>query len=240
MLEVRSVGAGYDGTRVLDGVTLSLDAGDRVALLGPNAAGKTTLVRVVTGLLEPDAGTVRVKGIDPALDRRAALRDVGVMWDGAPGPDHATPADLLSWARANHAVTADGADHLAAVGLDERRTDPLGTLSHGLRRRVELALAHVGDPDLLLLDEPTAGVDLPLKRDLWEAIRGNEDRGLLVATHDPTEVLAIATRVAILRDGAIPVQLDADHLRDQGVDQAKEQLTDLMGAPDPTSPGEAV
>lgn len=241
MLSVDGVTAGYRrGARVLDDVALRVERGDRVALLGLNGAGKTTLFRVIAGILEPWKGSVRVAGKDPSMSRREALQDVGIMWAHEPGPGEATPRHILRWANGidgGAAGRVETAIEWAEMGGFADR--PIAELSHGQRRRLELSLAVVREPSLLLLDEPTSGMDMVLKRGLWSKLR--EIDTALVATHDPMEVVAVASDVVVLHEGRVVLDAPLDTLPQSDVEEMMTVLSAWMekgaGLDAPSSPG---
>ena len=206
MIEVEGLRKSYGGRPVLDGIDLVVRPGEIVALLGPNGAGKTTTVEIVEGYREADAGTARVLGSDPRRGGPALRARVGLMLQGGAGLEpRATPRDLLRLYAAFHEGARRPDDLLEQVGLTEVAGTRVRRLSGGERQRLSLALALVGDPEVLLLDEPTAGMDPAARRDtrtLIASLRG-EGRTILLTTHDLGDVEALADRVAILHGGRI-------------------------------------
>ncbi len=206
----------YGGRAVLDGVDLAVRPGELVALLGPNGAGKTTLVEIVEGYRSPDGGTVRVLGETPG-DGALALRSrVGLMLQAGGLDPRSTPRDVLRLYAAFHAQGRDPEQLLALVGLEGAAGTRVRRLSGGERQRLALALALVGEPEVLILDEPTAGMDPEARRTTRGLISGlrAEGRAILLTTHDLVDVERLADRVAILHDGRIraegpPVELMA-------------------------------
>jgi ABC-2 type transport system ATP-binding protein len=195
----------YDGRTVLDGISLRVARGELVALLGPNGAGKTTTVEIVEGYRSPDGGTVRVLGSSPAGGAPALKSRVGLMLQGGGIDPRTTPRDLLRLYAAFHEAPKDPDVLLATVGLERAARTRARRLSGGERQRLALALALVGDPEVLILDEPTAGMDPEARRTTRELIAGlrAEGRAILLTTHDLGDVERLADRVAILHRGRI-------------------------------------
>ena len=219
MIEVEGLRKSYAGRVVLDGVDLTVGPGEVVALLGPNGAGKTTTVEIVEGYRDPDGGTARVLGEDPRRGGPALKARVGLMLQGGAGLEpRATPRDLVRLYSAFHAVARRPEELLERVGLATVATTRVRRLSGGERQRLSLALALAGDPEVLLLDEPTAGMDPAARRDtrsLIASLRG-EGRTILLTTHDLADVEALADRVAILHHGRIVASDTPEHLATAG------------------------
>ena len=195
----------YGDRPVLTGVTFSVGAGEVVALLGPNGAGKTTTVEIIEGYRTADAGRVEVLGVDPANGGPGLRARVGVMLqDGGVDP-RARPLELLRLFGALHSGGADPEPLLDTIGLRAVADTPYRRLSGGERQRLSLGLALVGRPELLILDEPTAGMDQEAKRMTRGLIGQLRDAGLaiLMTTHDLADVERLADRVAILHGGRI-------------------------------------
>lgn len=195
----------YGGRSVLEGVTLSVAAGEVVALLGRNGAGKTTTVEIIEGYRTADGGRVEVLGVDPAKGGPGLRARVGIMLqDGGVDP-RARPLELLRMFGALHAGGADPERLLDTIGLRAVARTPYRRLSGGERQRLSLGLALVGQPELLILDEPTAGMDQEAKRMTRGLIGELRDAGLaiLMTTHDLADVERLADRVAILHGGRI-------------------------------------
>jgi ABC-2 type transport system ATP-binding protein len=189
--------------RALAGVTLEVAAGEAVLLVGRNGAGKTTLLRIATGFLDPDRGTVAIAGISMASQRARAQRQLGYLPEHAPAPPELTVREHLKLrARQKGVADWDRAMQAAAVASEADRR--IGTLSKGFRQRVGLADALLGEPPLLVLDEPTSGMDPIQTRELREhLVAAARERGVLVSSHAVTDLEALATRVAVLKDGVL-------------------------------------
>jgi ABC-2 type transport system ATP-binding protein len=206
VVSLEGVSKNYGSTRALRGVDFRVRAGDVVALLGPNGAGKTTAVKLLLGLIQPNAGKVRVFGGDPTNPenrmRTGAMLQVGRVPETLRVREH---IDLFSSYYEKPMATADV---LAAAGLEKLGDRKFGDLSGGQRQRVLFALAICGDPDLLFLDEPTVGLDVEARRMLWDEIRRMVSRGktVLLTTHYLQEADALADRVAVINQGEIIAQ----------------------------------
>lgn len=208
MIEVAGLRKAYAGRMVLDGVDLAVRPGELVALLGPNGAGKTTTVEIVEGYREADAGTVRVLGRDPRRGGTALRARVGLMLQGGAGLEpRATPRDLVRLYAAFHDGDRRADDLIDRAGLGAVAATRVRRLSGGQRQRLSLAIALAGNPEVLILDEPTAGMDPEARRDTRDLVAGLRDEGrtILLTTHDLGDVERLADRVAILSGGRIVV-----------------------------------
>ena len=183
-VDIEGIRKNFGGLRALDGVNLHIKTGEIYGLLGPNGAGKTTLIRAIVGLVAPDAGTVTVLGRRmPDVDN---LRNVGYMTQQAAlYPGLSVEENLEFFAAINGAEKQGVTDALKLVRLDDRRKSVVATLSGGMRQRCSLACALVHKPKLLLLDEPTVGVDPQLRVQFWEDFRRMADNGttIIVSSH---------------------------------------------------------
>ncbi|MFB7909123.1 ABC transporter ATP-binding protein [Kitasatospora sp. NPDC056076] len=228
----------YGETLALDGVDLRVGPGECVALLGPNGAGKSTLVALTVGLLAPQQGTVRIMGGDPR--RAATRRRLGVAQQTLGFPNTLTVDELVRGAAVRGGLRATAAGPaLAELGLTELARRRVSKLSGGQRQRVQLAMALVTEPALLVLDEPTVGLDTRARRHFWEVLAERRAQGaaVLVTTHLIEESAALADRVVVLDRGRIladaPPQELVARLPDRtvtvrtGLDQ--EQLERLPG-----------
>ncbi len=197
------VSKNYGAIHALRNVQFHVRAGEVVALLGPNGAGKTTAVKLLLGLMPPDSGRIRVFGGDPTNPqnrmRTGAMLQVGRVPETLRVREH---IDLFS---SYYPKPMPLAEVLAAAGLEKLNDRKFGDLSGGQRQRTLFALAICGDPDLLFLDEPTAGLDVEARRGLWDEIRRLVDRGktVLLTTHYLEEADALADRIAVINKGAI-------------------------------------
>jgi ABC-2 type transport system ATP-binding protein len=195
----------YGDRAVLDGVSLAVAPGELVALLGPNGAGKTTTVEIVEGYRRADDGTVRVLGMDPRAGGRALRARVGLMLQGGGIDPRAQPRETLVQYGRFHADPRDPDELLDLVGLQAVARTRYRRLSGGERQRLGLALALVGRPEVVILDEPTAGMDPEGRAATRSIVAGLRDSGVgvLLTSHDLTDVERLADRVCILDGGRI-------------------------------------
>ncbi|TPG22428.1 ABC transporter ATP-binding protein [Sphingomonas koreensis] len=191
------------GNLVLDGISLDLVAGEVTALLGPNGAGKSTSVAVLTGRLAADKGQARLFGLDPS--RPAARARMGVMLQSAGLPDVLTVTELVTLQSGYYCRPRAVSETIALAGLQGLERRRAGALSGGQARRLQYALAICGQPDLLVLDEPTTGLDHDARRQLWETVRAEADNGVavLLTTHYLEEADALADRIVVIDAGRI-------------------------------------
>jgi ABC-2 type transport system ATP-binding protein len=195
----------YGDRTVLDGVSLTVTAGELVALLGPNGAGKTTTVEIVEGYRGADGGRVRVLGMEPASGGRALRARVGLMLQGGGIDPRAQPRETLVQYGRFHADPRDPDELLELVGLRAVARTRFRRLSGGERQRLGLALALVGRPEVVILDEPTAGMDPEGRAATRAIVAGLRDAGtaILLTSHDLTDVERMADRVYILAGGMV-------------------------------------
>ncbi|MFF8403234.1 ABC transporter ATP-binding protein [Streptomyces sp. NPDC015684] len=200
----RVYGGGFEAVR---GITFSVARGEIFALLGTNGAGKTSTVELLEGLAAPAGGRVRVLGRDPFRERAAVRPRTGVMLQEGGFPSELTVAETARmWAGCTSGARPE-AEALDLVGLAGRRSVRVQQLSGGERRRLDLALALLGDPEVLFLDEPTTGLDAEGRRATWELVRTLRAAGttVLLTTHYLEEAEGLADRLAILHEGRIAV-----------------------------------
>ena len=204
-ITVRGLVKRYAGRAVVDGIDLDVEPGEVFALLGPNGAGKTTTVEIIEGYRRRDGGTVSVLGVDPATGGSALRARVGLMLQAGGIDPRARPAEILSLYANFHAEPRDPRELLGVVGLETVASTPYRHLSGGERQRLGFALALVGRPELLVLDEPTAGMDPAARASTRELIRMLREDGVasLLTTHDLGDVERVADRVAIIDHGRI-------------------------------------
>ncbi len=196
----------YGDVEALKGLELSIAPGELLALLGANGAGKTTAVRLLLGLAKPTSGTVRVFGGDP---RDAATRArLGAVLQSARVPETLRVREHIELFSSYYPRPMKLADVLEAANLHGLERRKFGELSGGQQKRVLFALAICGDPDLLVLDEPTVGLDVEARRALWKQIRAFIARGksILLTTHYLTEAEALASRVVVVHRGTVAAQ----------------------------------
>ena len=202
-----------NGLLALDGISLEVQAGRFFGLLGPNGAGKTTLINSVVSLARPDSGRVEVFGWDAHREFREARRMIGVSPQEMNLDKFLTVEEVLLYHAGYYGVEKKKArerteELLERFGLVGKRKDRVNTLSGGMKRRVMFARALMHDPELLFLDEPTAGVDIELRYSLWEYIRELNRGGLtiLLTTHYLEEAEELCEEIALINDGRIAAQ----------------------------------
>lgn len=203
--ELTDVVKRYELRTVLDGIRLTVAPGQLVALLGPNGVGKTTLVEMLEGYRVPDEGTARVLGQDPRRGGPQLRARVGVMLQNGGLDPRTTPRDVLALYAALHDRPRDPATLMELVGLGAVARTRVRRLSGGEKQRLALAVALVGDPEVLILDEPTAGMD-PEARHATRTVIADlhaEGRAILMTTHDLGDVERLADRVLILNAGRV-------------------------------------
>ncbi|WP_396655262.1 ABC transporter ATP-binding protein [Microbacterium sp.] len=193
----------YGDTIAVDDVTLEIEPGEIVGMLGPNGAGKTTILSLIQGLRRPSSGTVRLFGGDPR-DARSRMRLGGTPQETAL-PETLRVGEVMDFVGRHFDRRTEPAELAEQFGLTEMLRRQTGSLSGGQKRRLSVALAFVGSPELVLLDEPTTGLDVDGRRALWEAIRAQHDRGVtvVVTSHYLEEIEALAERVIVIGEGRV-------------------------------------
>ncbi|MEI7845571.1 MAG: ABC transporter ATP-binding protein [Chloroflexota bacterium] len=199
VIEVRDFRKTYGNTVAVDGISFSVQQGEIFGLLGPNGAGKTSTMECLEGLRAPSAGSLRVAGLDPANESRKLGQLIGVQLQSAGLPESITPDEAMKFFCAYHNV-APRFDLLERLGLLEKRDTQFYELSAGQQRRLVLALAIAHKPQVLFLDEPTAGLDVATRVELHKIMREQQAGGttIILATHDMAEAEQLSDRVAIL------------------------------------------
>ena len=205
MLALRGIARAFGSRRAVVDVSLDVAAGEAVLLVGRNGAGKTTLLRIATWFLDPDAGEVTIDGVALARDRARAQGRMGYLPEHAPAPSELTVREHLALRARLKRVAPDGlARAIELAGLGDVVRQRIATLSKGFRQRVGLADALLGDPPLLILDEPTGGMDPIQVRQLRDHLAAAaRQRALLVSSHAVADLEPLATRVAVLRAGEL-------------------------------------
>ncbi|HEY7598145.1 MAG TPA: ABC transporter ATP-binding protein [Actinophytocola sp.] len=193
----------YGQVRAVDGVDLVIAPGEVVALLGPNGAGKSTTVDMLLGLTKPDAGTVTVFGASP--HEAVADGSIGAMLQGGALLDDATVGETVAMVASLHRKPLPVAEALRRSGIEDLASRRCNKLSGGQKQRVRFAVALVSDPDLLVLDEPTAAMDVASRRDFWRSMHSFTESGrtVLFATHYLEEAETYADRVVLMRSGRV-------------------------------------
>lgn len=223
----------YGTVRAVDGLSLRLHPGETVALLGPNGAGKSTTLDLLLGLKQPDAGTVSVFGTGP---REAIVAGrVGAMLQSGGLMDDVTVAELVKLSCSLHPRPYKAADVMARAGIAQIADRKVNKLSGGQAQRVRFALATAGDSDLIILDEPTTGMDVSARQAFWATMREQADQGrtVLFATHYLEEADAIADRVLVLHRGRLLADGTAAEIKARA--GARRIAFDLEGTVDATA-----
>ena len=204
-VEISGLVKRYGRTTAVDGLSLRAEQGAVTAVLGPNGAGKTTTVEICEGYRRPDSGTVRVLGLDPVADARALRPRVGVMLQSGGLPPAARPGEYLRVMARFHAHPVEPALLLDRFGLSDCQRTTVRRLSGGQQQRLSLAAAVIGRPELVFLDEPTAGLDPQARHATWDLITGLRAAGaaVILTTHYMEEAQRLADRVAIIDHGRL-------------------------------------
>jgi ABC-2 type transport system ATP-binding protein len=217
---VRDLRKSYGDLEAVRGIDFEVASGEVFGLLGPNGAGKTTTVEILEGYRNRSSGIVSVLGHDPQQRVRDLRERVGIVLQSTGMYRHITPREALRHFAGFYPRSRDVEEVIAITGLEEKADAQVRTLSGGLQRRLDLALALIGDPELIFLDEPTTGFDPAARRNAWSVIRSLQDLGktILLTTHYLDEAQALCDRVAIVKDGRIlaegaPGELGAASLR---------------------------
>jgi ABC-2 type transport system ATP-binding protein len=220
-VKVRELRKSYGPVGAVRGIDFTIEDGEVVAILGPNGAGKTTTVEMIEGFRRPDTGSIEVLGQDPA-NRGARLLDrIGIVLQDGGIEGELTVEEAIEAQRRPYRSPMSADEAIDLVDLGEKRDQRIKRLSGGQRRRLDLALGMVGNPDLLFLDEPTTGFDPAARRRSWEAIRGLSAKGttVVLTTHYLEEAQELADRVIVMAEGSIVADGPPDTLgeRNPGV-----------------------
>jgi ABC-2 type transport system ATP-binding protein len=204
-IEVTDLHKSYGSLEAVRGVSFEVQPGEIFGLLGPNGAGKTTTVEILEGYRERSGGSVRVLGKDPQVRDRRLQERIGIVLQSSGFYPRVTVREAVSHFSKAYPAPRDPDETIALVGLEEKADARTKDLSGGQRRRLDLALALIGDPELIFLDEPTTGFDPAARRNAWEVIRSLQDLGktILLTTHYLDEAQALCDRVAIVKEGRI-------------------------------------
>jgi ABC-2 type transport system ATP-binding protein len=207
-LEVRDLRKSYGANEAVAGISFRIEPGEVFGLLGPNGAGKTTTVEILEGYRRRDSGDVKVLGVDPEQGGKALRERIGVVLQASELPAALTVREVHRMFAGYYARPRDVDEVIGLVGLDEKSAARVKTLSGGQKRRLDLGVALIGDPELLFLDEPTTGFDPAARRTAWELVRSLRALGktILLTTHYLDEAQQLADRVAVIRDGRIVKQ----------------------------------
>lgn len=219
MITVKHLSRHYGGFKAVDDVSFHIQRGEVVGLLGHNGAGKTTIMKIMTGFLEPTSGSVNIDGLDIGKDTRAIQRRMGYLPENCPVWPEMTVIDYLEYQANLHnlpeaEVTSSVARAIRRTALKEKAMDTIQTLSRGYRQRVGVAQAILHDPDIIILDEPTNGLDPTQINQMRGLIRElAQSATVIISTHILQEVQAVCERVLILRAGKMVVDSRMDELQ---------------------------
>ena len=221
------------GLLALNNVNLDIRRGEIFALLGPNGAGKTTLISIICGIVTPSEGSVRVDGHDILSDYRAARSKIGLVPQELAAATFESVWSTMIFSRGLFGKSPDSAyleKVLRDLSLWDKRDARIMRLSGGMKRRLLIAKALAHEPQILFLDEPTAGVDVELRHDMWEMVRGLRESGvtIILTTHYINEAEEMADRIGVINDGEISVVEDKDVLMNK---LGKKQLTLTLQKP---------
>ncbi|MFE0633437.1 ABC transporter ATP-binding protein [Streptomyces sp. NPDC058864] len=232
-VDVRGLRKRYGDVAAVDGIDLAITRGEVLGLLGPNGAGKTTTVEILQGNRDRDAGEVSVLGADPAHGARAWRSKVGVVWQDGSAPAELTVRETVRHFARYYPRPRDPDHVIELVGLAAKADSRIKALSGGQRRRLDVALGVIGDPELLLLDEPTTGFDPAARRRFWDLISTLAEEGttILLTTHYLQEAEALAHRLAVLAAGRVVAEGTPAALRDQYGSEATVEWTEADGTP---------
>ena len=217
-IEVSALEKSYGPTEAVRGLSFRVERGEVFGLLGPNGAGKTTTVEILEGYRRRSAGEVWVLGHDPERRDRALQERVGIVLQSCGFYPRVTVREAVEHFAKAYPAPRDPAETVALVGLEDKAGARTNELSGGQRRRLDLALALIGDPELVFLDEPTTGFDPAARRTAWNAVLRLKELGktVVLTTHYLEEAQALADRVAIVKDGRIVAEGPPSELRPGG------------------------
>jgi ABC-2 type transport system ATP-binding protein len=231
VIEVTNLKKRYGDRAAVDDVSFSVEEGEIFGILGPNGAGKTTTVESIAGLRTPDAGTIRVLGLDPRRDRDQIRTTVGVQLQESELPDRMTVGEALNLFASFYADPLDPRVLMDDLGITDKRKTAYKHLSGGQKQRLSIALALIGRPRIAILDELSTGLDPQARRETWHLIESIRDRGVtvLLVTHLMEEAERLADRVAVFAEGKV-IALDTPSGIVSMV-QAEQQLRFRPSAP---------
>jgi ABC-2 type transport system ATP-binding protein len=239
---VRDLHKSYTGVEAVRGIDFEVARGEVFGLLGPNGAGKTTTVEILEGYRSRTSGIVSVLGFDPELRARELRRRVGIVLQESGIYRHVTVRELLVHWAGLYPAPRDVDEVIELAGLGASAGVRAGRLSGGQRRRLDFALALVGDPELVFLDEPTTGFDPEARRAAWQTVRSLADLGktVLLTTHYLDEAQALCDRVAIVKDGRVlatgaPAELDSGAARYRVTWRTRDGELQARETDDPTA-----
>ena len=205
VVQVRGLKKSYGDLRAVDGVNIDIQRGEIFSLLGPNGAGKTTTIEILEGFRIRDSGEVSVLGVDPARGDSAWRDRLGIVHQSSQDAGDLSVQETIAHFAEYYSKPRDADEVITAVGLAEKEKSLIRNLSGGQRRRLDVALGIIGNPELLFLDEPTTGFDPEARRQFWELIRSlrSEGTSIILTTHYLDEAEFLADRVAVIAHGQL-------------------------------------
>ncbi|MCE2528113.1 MAG: ABC transporter ATP-binding protein, partial [Actinomycetia bacterium] len=233
-ITVNNLVKSYGEVTALNGVSFTVTEGEVLALLGPNGAGKTTAVEILEGYRRADTGDIEVLGFHPAAGGRGFRDRIGIVLQETGVEVVLTVREVIELYGASYSRRRPAGELISLVGLEEKADARIKTLSGGQRRRLDLALGLVGDPDLLFLDEPTTGFDPAARRKSWELVEGLTALGktILLTTHYLDEAQHLADRIVVLNEGRIVAEGTPQSLGStQAATTIRFRITDSAGLP---------
>jgi ABC-2 type transport system ATP-binding protein len=239
---IRGLRKSYGSVAAVAGVDVSIAPGEIFALLGPNGAGKTTTLEILEGYRARDAGEVRVLGLDPARQRARLKAHIGIVLQSVGVDRYLTVAETVAMYAGYYPHPRPVDEVIELVGLSEKRRSRVIRLSGGQQRRLDVAIALAGDPDLLFLDEPTTGFDPSARHEAWQVVRDLAGLGktVLLTTHYMDEAQALADRVAVMAGGRIVAEGTPDTLAGRNTARASVRFRVPVGAGPPPGLSESV
>jgi ABC-2 type transport system ATP-binding protein len=241
VIEIEGLRKSYGDVEAVRGIDLHVERGEVFALLGPNGAGKTTTTEILEGFRPRDGGGVSVLGLDPARGERDLKRRIGIVLQSTGVDPFLTVRETIDQYAAYYPSPRPTEEVIEVVGLREKRDARVNKLSGGQQRRLDVAIALAGDPELLFLDEPTTGFDPSARRNAWQLVRNLTSLGKTVwlTTHFMDEAQYLAQRVAVIKAGAIVAQGPPDRLGGRSAMKTRIRFRLPPGAPGTPGLGEA-
>src|ERR1700738_3253525 len=233
ILQVSNLGKHYGDVQAVRGVSFSVEEGEVFGLLGPNGAGKTTTVEILEGLRHPDGGSVGVCALDPQVNARELKHEIGASLQSTALPDKLRVMEALRLFAGFYKRRRDPEDLLKRFGLEEKRNTYYSKLSGGQKQRLALAMALVNDPKVIFLDEPTAGLDPQVRREIYDIIAElrQEKKTVVMTTHYIEEAERLCDRVAIVDHGVVIASGTPRELKERSGD--KTRLEVRLARPEP-------
>jgi len=240
VIEIDGLRKSYGDLEAVGGVDISVDRGEVFALLGPNGAGKTTITEILEGYRQRSAGTVRVLGHDPAKGEHALKQRIGIVLQSTGVDPFLTVRETVEMYGGYYPAPRPTDEVIDVVGLSEKRDERVRRLSGGQQRRLDVAIALAGDPELLFLDEPTTGFDPSARRNAWEMVKNLVTLGKTVwlTTHFMDEAQYLADRVAVIANGEIVAEGPPASIAGRDQMQTTIRFRPAQGAPAPPQLGQ--